>query len=252
MGSRSKKTLLAAAVLGLLAWSAEPARADLQSLGLPPGLSGTGDPPPGTLWYNGDADGVNSYINQNNAQAQQILYNQFNVTAPGWTVQSAWSNQIFVNGPPASTTATWEIRSGMDGAGGSVVASGDAAATLTPTGFTVMGLTEYMVQVSGLSVTLAPGTYWLTVYPDDSNGDQTGSDSTSGANGIGSPTGTGDVWFTTDQTNWTDVGPSFNTSMGVSGAQLGAVPEPSTLAVALLGGLGMISYSWRRRKAAMA
>jgi hypothetical protein len=44
----------------------------------------------------------------------------------------------------------------------------------------------------------------------------------------------------------TDGGPN-NDATGIS-AQLSAVPEPSTLALASLGGLGVLGYGWRRRR----
>jgi hypothetical protein len=205
-----------------------------------------------TLWYNGDFDGVNSYINQNNAQFDQVLYNQFNVPAGGWVIGGVFSNDIFINGPPASTTATWEIRSGMNSTGGTLVASGDAAATLTPTGFAPFGFPEQTVLVSGLNVSLAPGTYWLAVYPDDTNGGNAGIDTTSGANAIGTPAGTGDVFFTTNQANFGDLGSfGFDGSAGVVGtATTSAVPEPATLTLLGIGIAGMAGFGWRRRKQA--
>ena len=85
-----------------------------------------------TLWYNGDADGGNAQVNQynNDFTCNQVVYNDFNVTGPGWTIQSVWSNDIFLNGPPDSTNADWEIRSNMPT--GTLVASGDARRPLLP------------------------------------------------------------------------------------------------------------------------
>ena len=51
------------------------------------------------------------------------------------------------------------------GSAGIVVDSGTSPATSTPTGRAAFGLTEYTVQVTGLSVTLTPGSYWMTVVP---------------------------------------------------------------------------------------
>jgi hypothetical protein len=233
-------------VLGVLA--ASISRADIVSIPGPSGgVSVTTDPIPGnTLWYNGNPDGVDSFINQNNAQFSQVLYNQFNVTDPSWLIQSVWSNNIFIAGPPASTNATWEIWSGAPG--GTLIASGDDPATLTQTGFTLtfasVQYPEYMVQVSGLNVQLNQGTYWLAVYPDNTNGDVAGNDTTSGDGAVGTPAGNGTSYFTAG--GGYSVSPN-NTSAGVAGTALPAVPEPSTMAIAGLGALGLMAYGWRRR-----
>jgi hypothetical protein len=191
----------------------------------------------GTLWYNGDMNGVKSILNQNNSIADQIVYNDFLVPTT-WHVNDVWSNNIF-DVPPASTTGTWEIRSNMPA--GTLVASGDAAATLTPTGFTFHGVTEYQVLVSGLNVTLAPGRYWLAVYPDNTNGGGAGNDTTSGANAVGTPPGNNGELFISHDGGVTFRGPyRFDTSAGVGGT---ATPEPSSLMMlgsGLLGVAGVI------------
>jgi hypothetical protein len=62
--------------------------------------------------------------------------------------------------------ATWEIRRGVSsGNGGTVVASGTAAATMKPTGRVFIGLGEYTVGVKFPAVSLAAGTYWFNVTP---------------------------------------------------------------------------------------
>jgi hypothetical protein len=199
------------------------------------------------LWYNGDADGINSYINQDNAQFHEVLYNDFNVTG-NWVIDRVWSNNVFVNGPPASTTASWEIRTNMPT--GTLVASGDGLATLTPTGFTVVGLTEYQVQVSGLSVSLSPGTYWLAVFPDDTNGGLAGNDTTSGANAVGTPAGNnGNLFDSTENPPGPPFGGPFaiDTSAGVAGSEGVVVPEPASMSLLGIGIACLAGYGWRRR-----
>jgi hypothetical protein len=245
-------SLVAAFAVGLPAVRAE----HLKSVG-GNGLTSIGSHSPAlpsnTLWYNGDADGVASFVNQNNAQGSQIIYNDFNVTgANGWTIQSVWSNNIFIAGPPASTTATWEIRANFPT--GTLIASGNGAASLTPTGFTPFGFTEFMVQVSGLNVSLASGTYFLAVYPDNTNGNQAGNDSTSGANAVGSPPGNnGNLWATQDNHN-SFIGPfALDSSAGVAGQVNTRAPEldPSSAAgvLALLTG-GVLVLRGRRSQPA--
>lgn len=191
----------------------------------------------GTLWYNGDADGGNFYINQNNSQFQQILYNDF-VVPVTWHVNDVWSDNIFTSGPPAFTTASWEIRSNMPT--GTLVASGDAAATLTPTGF----FGSYQVLVSGLNVTLAPGTYWLAVYPDDTNGGLAGNGTTSGANAVGTPPGNNGNLYGSLDGGATFGGPyGIDTSAGIGGT---TTPEPGTLLMLGSGALGLAGVIRRK------
>ena len=62
--------------------------------------------------------------------------------------------------------AYWSINEGMfAGNAGTVVDSGTSPATSTPTGRAAFELSEYTVQVTGLSITLTAGTYWMTVVP---------------------------------------------------------------------------------------
>jgi hypothetical protein len=195
-----------------------------------------------TLWYNGDADGISSYVNQFDSNSRQILLNDFNVTGPGWTIQSVWSNNIWTNGAPSSTDATWQIRANMPT--GTLIASGDSPATLTPTGFSPFGFTEYQVLVTGLNVALSPGTYWLAVYPDNSNGGEVGNDTTSGANAVGTPGGNnGNLFFTSDDANF--FGAPLDTSAGVGGVVGISAPEPSSLV--LLAAASTLLIGYRKR-----
>jgi hypothetical protein len=179
------------------------------------------------LWYNGDADGVSSFFNDvNGVNGPQVLYNQFNATG-NWVIDRVWSNNIFTNGPPALTTASWQIYTNVSTTTGDLVASGDGLATLTPTGFVVSGLPEYKVEVSGLNVALAPGSYWLAVWPDNTNGGDAANDTTSGANGVGTPTGSAGNTYASfsNPAGPPFFGPQgFGTSAGVAGS-LAPVPE---------------------------
>ena len=211
---------------------------------------------PATLWYNGDGDGINSYVNQNNAQFNQVLYNDFNVTGGIWHINTVWSNNIFLNGlPQQPTTASWEIRSGFDpnnSAAGALIASGDSIATLTPTGnaavSTSLGFDEYQVLVAGLNITLNPGVYWLAVYPDDTNLSQAGNDTTSGLNAVGTPPGNNLNGFYSTDSGANFLPSALDTSAGIGGFVDAAVPEPASLAT--WGGIGIVGLvaGWRRKR----
>ncbi|PYV66801.1 MAG: hypothetical protein DMG97_28700, partial [Acidobacteria bacterium] len=153
-----------------------------------PTPTATPTPPPNALWYNGDFDNVDGLTNEENTFATGFshIYDDFNVTdSPGWDVTSVFSDNLASTN---ITSATWEIRQGVSaGNGGTLIASGmTVTPVVTPTGRSGFGFTEFMVEVTGLSVHLAPGTYWLNVTPvDNLDGGRSFDSTTSGANCIG-------------------------------------------------------------------
>ena len=198
---------------------------------------GGGAGPSGPLWYNGDFNGINGLANEmNTLVGQSSIYDNFIVPGPGWHITSIFSDNLLNTNV---TGATWEIRSGVtEGNGGTVVASGTTTTpVVTPTGRSGFGFTEFMVEITGLSVDLAPGTYWLNVTPvGDGSGRSFDSD-TSGTNCVGLPCGnddnafinSSDFGFVFHNTSSGDVGqPDF--SMGVNGTIQGGgcvTPTPS-------------------------
>lgn len=144
---------------------------------------------PTTLWYNGDANGVNGLANENNTGiSQAAVYDDFVVPAGGATLSGAFSNNLM--NFTGVTQATWAIRSGLSqGNGGTVVASGTSAATQTATGRSAFGFTEYRVEVGSLNLALTAGTYWLSVAPIGFGSGRSFVSSTSGANSVGTPAG---------------------------------------------------------------
>ena len=147
-----------------------------------------------TMWYNGDFNNVNGLANEKSTTtAQASVYDNFLVTsASGWDITDVFSDNLMNTNV---TGATWEIRSGVSsGNGGTLVASGmTLTPTVTATGRSGFGFTEFQVKVSGLSVHLpqlpAGQFYWLNVTPiGDGTGRSFDSD-TSGANAVGSPAG---------------------------------------------------------------
>jgi hypothetical protein len=201
------------------------------------------------LWYNGDFDGRDGGANQFEGQlgAGEFSEEVDNFTGPTsgqWTVTGVFSNNLMAPGLNTSiTTANWEIRTGVsEGNGGTVVFSATAApATVTATGRSGFGLTEYTVMVTGLNVTLdalpAGQFYFLDVVPvvPLNVGGQSFMSTTSGANAVGTPPGNDDnSWWNSNLfgVTWTSTVNLFGSgtwdfSMGVVGTAGSPSPTPT-------------------------
>jgi len=216
--------------------------------------------PPGSLWYNGDFNGVNGLANERNtAVTQAAVYDDFNVTAPlGWNVTAVFSDNLMLTGVPIMSGADWEIRSGVsEGNAGTLVASGTTSSPMvTPTGrLEGNEFTEYMVEVTGLNVFLpmlpSGQHYWLNVTPVGNGTGRSFNSDTSGTHCVGTPCGNdGNAFF-----NSTFFGAYFTStsnfgqtdfSDGVIGT---VVPEPATVAL-LTCGVGALLIALRRRRGA--
>jgi hypothetical protein len=92
-----------------------------------------------------------------------------------WDVTGLFTNNqasygVLDQGTEPTSVAYWSINEEVfAGSAGTVVDSGTSPATSTPTGRSAFGLNEYTVQVTGLSVTLTAGSYWMIVVPICSN-----------------------------------------------------------------------------------
>jgi len=165
-------------------------------------------------------------------------------------ITDLFANELISN--DLNGQAYWEIRTGMsEGNGGTLVAGGMvSAATITATGRSDFGFTEYNVDVnvSSLNINLNGGTqYWMTVGQYDPNGGGRAFNSnTDRLNGVG--THANDLeffnsgFFGANYTNADNEGVFSTFSDGVLGQ---AVPEPMSFAVLGIGALALIS---RRRR----
>jgi hypothetical protein len=186
--------------------------------------------PPGSLWYNGDFNGVNGYNNGHNTSGPpDAVHDDFVISAGHvWNTTAIFSDNLLNT---VVTGAEWEILSGCaPGNGCTLVASGTTnTPTVTPTGRSGFGYTEYMVEVTGLNLNLVPGAYWLNVTPIGNGTGRSFNSNTSGANCVGTPCGN-------DGMSWSDsTGVVFSPndfSMGVIGT---VVPEPATVGLLALG-----------------
>jgi hypothetical protein len=211
--------------------------------------------PPGSLWYNGDFNGVNGLSNERNTiVTQAAVYDDFNVTAPMWDVTAVFSDNLLNT---VVTGADWEIRTGVsEGNAGTLIASGTTnSPVVTPTGRSAFGFTEYMVEVPGLNVFLpmlpSGQHYWLNVTPVGNGTGRSFNSTTSGTNCVGTPCGNDQNAFF----NSTYYGDFFSVCIGkqchdYSNGVIGTVvPEPATVAL-LACGVGALLIALRRRRAA--
>jgi hypothetical protein len=211
--------------------------------------------PPGSLWYNGNFNGVNALANERNTLVTQAaVYDDFNVTAPlGWEVTAVFSdNVLFVNHISDITAADWEIRTGVsEGNGGSLIASGT---TNSPIVTYIGGENLYMVEVTGLNFFLpmlpSGQHYWLNVTPVGNGTGRSFNLTTSGANCVGTPCGNdqnaffNSTYFGAYFTSTSNEGQPYDYSNGVIGT---VVPEPATVPL-LTCGVGALLIAVRRRR----
>lgn len=147
-------------------------------------------PATSTLWYNGDLanQALPNGINFTGFPLARV-FSDFQVTAPtGWNISAVFSNNLMT--VTGITQASYEIRSGVSvGNGGTLVSSGTLAATQTPTGRSFSGITEYQIRISGMTLFLPAGNYWLNVAPVGSGSGNSYNSSTTGTNAVGTPPG---------------------------------------------------------------
>jgi len=214
------------------------------------------------LWYNGDFVPSNTHLDSlANSQGfffpNAAVYNNFVVpVGQTWTIDRVFSNDQ-TSEPQLITQAHWEIRTLVTvGNSGTLVVSATAAASWTATGRNQSPYTEHTLTVSGLNVVLGAGTYSLEVTPVGPP-NSTGAaylSQTDGTNSSGTVDTTAFFNSSSYGANFADasgiIGNSFGFSEGVAGASVSSiipVPEPSSLLVTGLIGLGALVVSSVRR-----
>lgn len=88
-----------------------------------------------------------------------------------WFVEGLFTNNLATVNVIDPKEATWSVSKGVaPGIGGTIIKSGIASATYTPTGRSWLDYyTEYTVLVKTPTILLLPGTYWMTVVPQCTN-----------------------------------------------------------------------------------
>ncbi len=225
------------------------------------GILASAQCPSGCLFYGGDFDpnnpNANGLANENDLIVGgnpygAATYQNFVVGGQGWNVTGLFTNNLSYLTPSSSY---WEIRSGVsEGNGGILVASGTASGSnfsQTPTGRGGFGYPEYTDLVSGLSVNLPAGVYWLAAVPECPTCEARSFNSnTFGLNSVGTQVSNlqyfNCAFFGSNFTNANDEGifPTF--SSGVLGSE---VPEPSSLIMlgSSLIAVGGVARRGRRR-----
>jgi hypothetical protein len=190
------------------------------------------------------------------------LADNFTVTGPGWNVSSfQFFGYLTGATAPGATALTIRIWNGTPGAAGSTIIFGDTTTNvLTSSGwaagpggagiYRVTGTdttsTNRRIQelTANVSLTLAPGTYWV-----DYN--FTGVSFTPPLSAAGGLPPAGDaVQF--NGTTWgpaldnTGAGPQVDFPFVIQGT---VIPEPGTYALLLVGGLAVVAAARRRRRA---
>ena len=125
------------------------------------------------LFYAGDFDGKSGLANEKDllvSSGAEVLV-PFEVPKAGqWTVTGLFTNDLSnVNllDPPK---AYWSIRKNVkEGDCGTVIASGNGAASFKPTGRGGFGYEEYTALTKIKQAVLPPGRYWLTTVPECMN-----------------------------------------------------------------------------------
>lgn len=206
-------------------------------------------------FYTGDFEPTNGNANalaneRTGLVSAASTYQSFVVPTGGWTITRLFTNNLL---DFRLVSAYWEIRSGVSvGNGGTLLYSGtDSSATAVATGRQAFGLQESTVTVSGLSISLAPGTYWMAVTPENT-GVTTRSyhSNTFGLNAVGSiPQNV--AYFNSsffgsnfDNANSYGVFPALSGGAYISSA---SVPEPVEVSLLVLGTGGLIGIARRRR-----
>ena len=185
-------------------------------------------------WYGGDFDNRNGAPNEiNGLLADARTYDDFTLSG-ATTVNAVFSHNLWDTF--TSTQAAVEIRTGVSvGNAGTLVFSGTFPASVTDTGRSGFGMTEKKVRVSGLSVNLNAGTYFLSVTPIGNGVGRSYVSTAAGVNGVGIPLANGNTFVNCAQLGFTFASAGYlgagnwDFSMGV---ESGAAPlnfSPTTL-----------------------
>ena len=211
----------------------------------------------GTLWYNGDFDGVDGTVSVRHGfgllDVDAFVYE--NVTLAG-SANVTGVFGTFLHSGATPVGAEYEIRTGVSaGDGGTLVASGsvtsgfswvDLATTFNSPSYGTLGVFRLDI---GASVSLAAGQYWVGIRPiADSASDVVALlATTSGTNAVGTPAGNDGNSFLDSATLGFAFDPlQTDFSAGLTDDAVTGVPEPSSF---VLAGLGLLAATTARARA---
>ncbi len=183
-------------------------------------------------WYNGDPDLTNGLAAEfNTVVSDAYVFEDFN--HGGGTITDIYGNFFWSS---SITGYMYEIRSGMsNGFGGTLHASGntDGAYSMVPNGFDAFGFTGYTLSADIADLSLGAGTYMVALSPIGNFTGRGFVQTTSGANGVGSPNDNDLNWFHSGYfgATYAESYQGADFSYGVN------VPAPASVALLGLGAL---------------
>lgn len=139
-----------------------------------------------TFFHAGDASPSSEWFTQNGPTLQNFYYEKFELLQQV-QVTALHSDQWITSPQGSQVGVQFQIRQGMGPLnGGQIVASGFGTASAVPLGFQVANVDVKRITLTGLSVVLDPGTYWMTLSLYNADGAIL---TTDGANGVGPTVG---------------------------------------------------------------
>ena len=208
------------------------------------------------LWYNGDWNGSQGVLPSERDLwvSDSRIFDDFVVSGGGWNVTSLFGDFLSDLNP---TQAYWEIRSGVStGNGGTLLFSGTSNITWSLLGPGLWGDNEYRALISGLSLNLSAGTYWMAIAPTQSAYGRAYLTTTSGSGGVHALQDGKAYWDSQSFSKNFEAISGKDFSYGVGGSALQNTfleqsvivnPEPGTL-VLVGSGLALVGAGALRRR----
>jgi RHS repeat-associated protein len=196
------------------------------------------------LFYGGDFNGFNGLANEQKTLVTDAhVYDDFHIFYPEvYHITGLFSRNLMdttATGANVRILGPGYAQAGLvDGGLPQAYQALNLPVTVTPTGFSGFGYTEYQVLVNIPTLDLPPGHYYFDVQPIGNGTGRSFESTTSGANGVGYPINNDDSWFSSSffGVTWGDAadqvgGSSADFSAGLFGTSTtqGNPPPPPVI-----------------------